>query len=168
MRAYTRQNAVTFDKKGNYSMRNNHEHPNKPSPCNCLNIRRASRAVTHFYDTLLQPSGLTISQLSLLKHLKQVEPITISQLADVMRIDRTTLNRNMKPLVDQNLITITPGQDPRTRQVAMTPKGTIITNNASKHWDKAQASIKNYLGEADLAILVKLLSKLEALVPYKG
>lgn len=164
---YTRLNAAIFHKKGDHLMKNHneHHHPKKPSPCNCLNIRRASRAVTHFYDRILQPSGLTISQLSLLKHLKQVEPITISELANVMRIDRTTLNRNMKPLVDHDLITITPGQDPRTRQVVMTPKGTATTNSASQLWDKAQTSVRDYLGETDLAVLVKLLSKLEALVP---
>lgn len=139
-------------------------HP-KPSPCNCLNIRRASRAVTHFYDKILEPSGLTISQLSLLRHLKQVEPVSISELANIMRIDRTTLNRNMKPLADSDLLMIYPGEDPRTRQVTMTEKGTAALTNAWQLWGKAQASVKEYLGEEDLALLVTLLSKLEALMP---
>jgi DNA-binding MarR family transcriptional regulator len=142
-----------------------HNYPKKPSLCNCLNIRRASRAVTQFYDKILKPSGLTISQLSLLKHLKEVEPVSISELANIMRIDRTTLNRNMKPLADNGLININPGQDPRTRQVVMTQKGTDITDKAWQLWNKAQASVEDYLGEEDLATLVKLLSKLEALVP---
>ena len=144
---------------------NEDSYPKQPSPCNCLNIRRASRAVTQFYDKILEPSGLTISQLSLLRHLQHVEPVSISELAKIMRIDRTTLNRNMKPLADSDFITINPGQDPRTRQVVLTEKGTATTNNAWQLWNKAQASFKEYLGEDDLGTLVKLLSKLEALVP---
>lgn len=140
-------------------------YPKKPSPCNCLNIRRASRAVTHFYDKILEPSGLTISQVSLLKHLKQVEPVSISELANIMRIDRTTLNRNMKPLAESGLLTIHPGKDPRTRQVMMTEKGTAITDSAWHLWNKAQSSFEEYLGEEDSATLIKLLSKLEALAP---
>lgn len=148
-------------------MKNTNEYNNikKLSPCNCLNIRRASRAVTHFYDKMLEPSGLTISQLSLLKHLKQVEPVSISELASIMRIDRTTLNRNMKPLTDSGFITIYPGEDPRTRQVAITKEGIVITDSAWQLWDKAQKSVKEYLGEEDLAVLNTLLSKLEALAP---
>jgi DNA-binding MarR family transcriptional regulator len=137
----------------------------KPSPCNCLNIRRASRAVTHFYDKILEPSGLTISQLSLLRNLKRVEPVSISDLAKVIRIDRTTLNRNMKPLMDSGFITIYPGQDPRTRQIAITEKGIAVLDSAWLLWGKAQESVKDYMGEDDLAVLVKLLSKLEALMP---
>jgi len=140
-------------------------YPKKSSPCNCLNIRRASRAVTHFYDKILEPSGLTISQLSLLRNLQHVEPVSISELAKIIRIDRTTLNRNMKPLLDSGLLTIYPGQDPRTRQVIMTERGRTVLASAWELWGKAQASVKEYLGEADLAVLVKLLSKLEALVP---
>jgi DNA-binding MarR family transcriptional regulator len=144
---------------------NDNNGPRQPSPCNCLNIRRASRAVTQFYDKILKPSGLTISQLSLLRHLQHVEPISISELAKIMRIDRTTLNRNMKPLADSGLITITPGQDPRTRQVVLTEHGTVTTDNAWQLWNTAQASFKEYLGEDDLGKLVTLLSKLEALMP---
>lgn len=144
---------------------NDDNDPKQPSPCNCLNIRRASRAVTQFYDKILEPSGLTISQLSLLRHLQHIEPVSISELAKIMRIDRTTLNRNMKPLADSDFITINSGQDSRTRQVVLTEKGTATTNNAWQLWKKAQASFREYLGEDDLGTLVKLLSKLESLVP---
>ncbi|WP_378956089.1 hypothetical protein [Pelosinus sp. sgz500959] len=43
-------------------------YPKTPSVCNCLNIRRASRAVTQLYDQELKSSGLTIAQLGLLRH----------------------------------------------------------------------------------------------------
>lgn len=140
-------------------------YPKRSSPCNCLNIRRASRAVTQFYDKILEPSGLKITQLSLLKHVEQFGPIPISGLAKVMRLDRTTLNRNMKPLLDAGHIIINPGEDPRTKQVELTATGKEATRKAWTLWGEAQSALAEYLGEQDLAVLVKLLAKLEALTP---
>ena len=140
-------------------------YPKRPSPCNCMNIRRASRAVTQFYDEILKPSGVSIVQMSLLRHIEAVEGVTVSKLAKMMRIDRTTLNRNMKPLLDAGFITIEPGVDSRTRQVALTDRGQETAAKAWELWGEAQASLKEYLGEEDLAKLTQLLSRLEALVP---
>jgi DNA-binding MarR family transcriptional regulator len=143
----------------------NETYPKPPSPCNCLNIRRASRAVTQFYDEVLKPSGLTIAQLGLLRHLENVEMTTIGELAKMMRIDRTTLNRNMKPLADAELITINSGEDSRTRQVMLTEAGKEAVIKAWALWGEAQISIKEYLGDEDLGKFIQLLAKIEALVP---
>jgi DNA-binding MarR family transcriptional regulator len=152
--------------KGNKNMKNIGEvYPKTPSHCNCMNVRRASRAATQFYDEVLKSSGLTIAQLSLLRHIEGEELPTISELANRMRIDRTTLNRNMKPLVDAGMIVINPGKDSRTRRVALTEVGREAMVKGWALWGEAQASIKEYLGEDDLAKLTQLLSKLEALVP---
>lgn len=139
--------------------------PKIPSPCLCLNIRRASRAVTEYYEQILAPSGIKIAQYSLLRHLKEVEPATISTLANIMRIDRTTLNRNMKPLSDAGLIAINPGKDPRSRQITLTKNGQEVLEKATLLWDEAQAALKEYLGDGEVKQFNKLVAKLEALVP---
>jgi hypothetical protein len=36
--------------------------PKQPSMCHCTNMRRASRAITQFYDELLEPSGLKVNR----------------------------------------------------------------------------------------------------------
>ncbi|QJW48731.1 winged helix-turn-helix transcriptional regulator [bacterium BFN5] len=133
--------------------------------CNCLNVRRASRSVTQFYDRVLEPSGLKVTQFSLLKHVEQLGPIAISELAKEVRIDRTTLNRNMKPLEDAGLIVISPGRDSRIKEVALSDAGKRAVAEGWALWEEAQCDIKEYLGEKDLATLVELLSKLEALTP---
>ena len=140
-------------------------YPKKPSLCNCMNVRRASRAVTQFYDEALKPSGLTIAQLGLLRHLEQMETKTINELAQIMRIDRTTLNRNMKPLLAAGLIDSKPGRDSRTRNIILTEAGKHAVVNAWTLWEEAQKSLKGYLGDENLTKLTQLLSKLEALVP---
>ena len=140
-------------------------YPKTPSICNCMNVRRAARAVTQFYDDILKPSGLTINQLGLLRNLENLDTATIGKLASLLRIDRTTLNRNLKPLVEVGFITINPGQDSRTRQIELTQAGRDSAAKAWKLWGEAQESLKEYLGEDDLRKLIHLLSKLEALKP---
>ena len=140
-------------------------YPKAPSPCLCLNIRRASRAVTEFYEKILEPSKLKVTQYSLLRHLEQVEPVPITELAKIMRIDRTTLSRNVKPLTEAGLIEVNSGQDPRSREVTLTKAGKLALRNATTLWDQAQNSLHEYLGEYDSRQFNHLISKLEALVP---
>ncbi|URN84259.1 MarR family winged helix-turn-helix transcriptional regulator [Acetobacterium wieringae] len=70
----------------------------KSSVCSCLNMRRASLAMTEIYDHYLEPCHLSISQFSILKHIDGMEPVSVSELAAAIRLDRTTLVRNLKPL----------------------------------------------------------------------
>ena len=140
-------------------------YPKQPSICNCMNVRRASRAVTHFYDEQLKPCGITIAQLSMLLRLKEAEALTISQLAQSMRIDRTTLNRNMKPLLENSLIILQQGKDSRTKLVSLTTQGRQTAEDGWSCWEKAQELLLTYLGKEDTAKLTALLNKLEALAP---
>ena len=140
-------------------------HPKPPSPCYCLNLRRASRAVTQLYDDILKPSGLTVAQFGLLGNLEVAEQATINVFAKILRVDRTTLKRNMKPLIEAGFIELNPGQDSRTRQITLTQEGKDAVASGRALWREAQGTMKEYLGKEDLATLKRLLSKIEALVP---
>lgn len=61
-------------------------------------------------------------------------------------MDRTTLTRNLKPLERQGLIEIKPGQDQRTRVVALTAEGCEALAKAIPLWEQAQARIVEGLG----------------------
>jgi DNA-binding MarR family transcriptional regulator len=88
----------------------------------------------------------------------------MSVLAKIMRIDRTTLNRNIKPLMKAGLIAVNHGEDSRSRQVVLTEVGKAALVDAWELWNEAQASLEDYLGVAALDGFEKLLSKLEALI----
>ncbi|WP_243450417.1 MarR family winged helix-turn-helix transcriptional regulator [Desulfosporosinus sp. Sb-LF] len=128
-----------------------------------MNIRRASQAVTHFYEKVLEPSGLKITQYSLLRNLEPIEPVSMSVLAKIMRIDRTTLNRNMKPLLNAGLIKVNSGKDSRSRQVMLTEAGKVALSNAWALWAEAQTLMEEYLGVTELEGFEKLLTKLEGM-----
>ena len=84
------------------------------STCICNNLRRAARLVTNYYDKLLEPFGLRMSQATVLVVLYLAGVQTINEMAEKLELDRTTLTRNLKPLAHQGLLTIAPGSDQRT------------------------------------------------------
>jgi DNA-binding MarR family transcriptional regulator len=114
--------------------------------CVCFNLRKAARAVTQLYDAHLRPSGLRATQLSLLVVLAAAGAITMTELADRLVMDRTTLTRNLKPLARDGLIRSAAGQDRRTRRLSLTAKGRAALTTALPLWDQAQRTMLARLG----------------------
>ncbi len=52
--------------------------------CACTVIRRAAREVTHLYDDALAPTGLRITQYSLLANLDRHGAIAMTDLANAL------------------------------------------------------------------------------------
>jgi DNA-binding MarR family transcriptional regulator len=127
------------------------------------NIRRTDRVVTQFYDEILAPSGLSAPQFGLLAILAQVAPITIHRLAEHMDIDRTTLTRNLKLLIKQNLVQSLEGEDRRMRRMLLTQEGEQALRRAWPLWQEAQARIECGLGRERFDALLTELSAVRAL-----
>lgn len=144
---------------------NRKTYPKNPLVCNCANVRRAARAITLFYDEVLAPSGLSATQMHQLKQIMRFGPINMSDLAKVMKLDRTTLARNLKPLIAAGFIQVAVGRDSRTRQVSITEHGLRALEAADPLWTNAQEQLQEYMGGEDLQTLIRLLSRIEALVP---
>jgi DNA-binding MarR family transcriptional regulator len=70
---------------------------------------------------------------------------TIGQLADILGLDRTTLNRNLKPLEGKGLIRSGSGKDPRTRTLQLTKEGTKLLQSALPLWLDAQSGVMEVL-----------------------
>jgi DNA-binding MarR family transcriptional regulator len=109
--------------------------------CACKNLRRSARAVTRLYDEALRPSGLRITQFTLLVAVAIGEAVPITRLADALSLDRTTLGRDLKPLTDRGLVEIRAGDDRRTRVVRLTGQGRDALGRAYPLWQSAQARI---------------------------
>jgi DNA-binding MarR family transcriptional regulator len=131
--------------------------------CSCVAIRRTSRALTHFYDQMLEPSGIKVTQLSLLRAVRRLEAPNISALADELQLDRTTLGRNLAVIERNGLVAVAAGDDLRERAVTLTAAGEHALAVAAPLWDAAQARIAERLGAERLAQFNDLLSELEGL-----
>jgi DNA-binding MarR family transcriptional regulator len=109
--------------------------------CACRNLRRTARAVTQLYDEILRPSGLRITQFTLLVAVAIGEPVPITRLAAALDLDRTTLARDLKPLTERGLVQIAVGEDRRQRVVRLTRQGRQAIARAYPLWQQAQARI---------------------------
>jgi len=132
--------------------------------CACFNLRKAARAITHLYDEMLRPTGLRTTQFTLLVATKMLEPITVTRLAKIGVMDRTTLTRNLRPLEKQGLIQITLGKDQRTRVVTLTPEGQKALARALPLWRKAQTRVIKELGQERWNSLKAYLAEVVSLV----
>jgi DNA-binding MarR family transcriptional regulator len=114
--------------------------------CACFNLRKATRAVTQYYDQVLEPSGLRITQFSLLAVIRLLGTASITHLAEAAVMDRTTLARNLDVLAREKLIRIRPGSDGRVREVSLTRAARLKLNAAFPLWERAQAQMAERLG----------------------
>jgi len=114
--------------------------------CTCGNLRKAARVVTQRYEAALQPTGLKATQFTLLATLANRGDLPLTHLAEVLGMDRTTLTRNLKPLVGKGLVSVENAQDQRVRQIKLTAKGSKAFKNALPHWEAVQSKIVSGLG----------------------
>ena len=132
-----------------------------PSACTCFRLRSLTRRVTQLYDRALAPSGLTVTQYSVLAHaLRQGAAPTLSELAQLLYTDRTTLTRNVKPLADACLVKVGDGADARSKAVLVTAKGRGALRAARPLWKEAQARLRAQAGDRRLAALHGLIEEL--------
>ncbi len=136
--------------------------------CVCGRLRRAARALTQLYDDTMAPSGLRITQFSLLRTLGREGPMRITDLAGVALLDRTALSRNLEPLVAQGFVRIAPGKDARTREVSLTVAGKAALDRALPYWRDAQRVVARKMGQPHIDALVGLLDSVESLHPALG
>jgi DNA-binding MarR family transcriptional regulator len=117
-----------------------------PADCVCFRLRRAARAASRAYDELLAPSGIRVTQFSLLSVLNSLGPLTVTELAEVAVMERTTLTRNLRVLERQNLVARKPGQDRRQRVISLSKHGRATLKAATPLWREAQKRMVAGLG----------------------
>ena len=131
--------------------------------CVCAALRRADRVITQTYDEILAPSGLHITQFTLLAGLAQAAPISINRFAELMGMDRTTLTRNLGPLSKQGWARVEVGEDHRMRVVTLTQEGKRVLAQALPLWQQAQSQVLDRLGPQHVEALLAELSTAAAL-----
>jgi DNA-binding MarR family transcriptional regulator len=141
----------------------------KPQGCTNLKLRQLMRRVAQHYDAEVGKTGLRGTQYSLLSYVCRLGPIRPGDLARTMKVDASTLTRNLRPLVDAGLLAIGPGPDARSRLVSVTPEGREKRQEAQRRWRVAQEGINDRLGARRVVALHALLDEcLELLEPVQG
>jgi len=129
----------------------------KPRGCTNLKLRQLDRVVTRHYDAYVAATGLKNTQYSLLSHVVLLGPIRPSDLAQRMRLDASTLTRNLQPLIAQGWLRQGPGENARSRLVEATEAGCAKRVEAQRAWKQAQVALNVRLGSERVAALHALL-----------
>jgi len=137
---------------------------NVAQACLCLHVQRAARALARHFDDVFRPVGITGGQYSLLMSLNRPAP-TITETADFLAMDRTTLTAALKPLERRKLVAVKVDQeDRRSRRLELTPTGRAVLAKAYPLWCEAHGAIEERVApsgagpmRSELGRLVKLL-----------
>jgi len=116
------------------------------SPCVCSTLRMVSRAVTQLYDDILRPSGLRVTQFSILAAIARRGEANLRQLEAALAIDQTTLTRSLNLLERDRMIERVPHPDGRIKAMRLTRKGGRMLDGARPLWAQAQDKVLGDMG----------------------
>lgn len=132
--------------------------PDPTAACNSLALRKAARYLGATYDKALAPVGLRATQFSILQKLSAHGETTITSLADMIAMDRTTMASNLKPLARDGLVTVeSSAADRRARVVTITEDGLSRLKTATPLWRDVQSQFEERFGAQEAARLRALL-----------
>lgn len=130
-------------------------------PCLCGRLRRASRTLTRLYDDALEPSGLTVTQFSILRTLSRLERPALSELAEETSHEKSGLWRTLQPMIRHGWVATE--ADGRAQRLILTDQGMMALVRAMPMWREAQGRVDRVLGPRGRA-LIDLLADVEARV----
>jgi DNA-binding MarR family transcriptional regulator len=128
-----------------------------------------SRAVTQLYDDGLRPSGLRVTQFSVLAAIARMGEANLKQLENTLAIDQTTLTRSLNLLERDGVIERASHPDGRVKAMRLTPKGRRALEVARPLWAETQAKVLRELGPNVWADAQRRLARLlDAAVKRRG
>jgi DNA-binding MarR family transcriptional regulator len=97
------------------------------------------------------------------------ESASVNAVARTMRMDRTTVSRNLQPLVRDGLLTLSAGKDKRSRLLTLTERGTTVLSETVPLWESVQDQVTDLIGSTHrIEIefnLTDMIKRLDAIVP---
>ena len=85
-----------------------------------------------------------------------------ARLASALDLEKSTLSRNLRPLIDKGWVLQGPGADGRSRCITITPDGAAKHAEARRHWKRAQQALNARLGGARVVHLHAMMDSVQA------
>ncbi|MCP3712353.1 MarR family winged helix-turn-helix transcriptional regulator [Paraburkholderia sp. CNPSo 3274] len=129
--------------------------------CLLTRTRQIARVLTALYDEALRPLSINASQLSLLVLVAEFGPLSRAALGRKNHHDRTTLTRNLQPLIAHGWVSDgQPGGDGRSRALSVTQAGGALLHTAGPAWTSAQQRAASVLGLEGASALMNIAADL--------
>lgn len=134
--------------------------PHMQSACYCSHLRAAVRRTTAVYDHALAPVGVNIAQFGLMRRVDRAGAVSLTELARISELDRSTVGRNVRVLERLGLVRQAKGDDLREASVRLTAAGEAALQQALPLWEAAQAHVEMALGDDGVRTLMTLAQSL--------
>jgi DNA-binding MarR family transcriptional regulator len=115
--------------------------------CLAGHVRVLSRVVTGIYDDALRPHKVRVSQMNVLVAVAAMGPVRAADVCRRLRLDKSTLSRDLDRLLDRGWVRATPGVG-RSQVLEATPAGRAVIRKVLPAWEEAQARVRGVLGAA--------------------
>ena len=115
--------------------------------CACFRMRAAARRLTRDYDEALRPIGLKVTQFTAMAVIKGYKPKSVTEMAEFLAMERTSLVRTLSLMEDKGWIRLRPEGYRREREITLTEKGEKLLESAIPYWEKAQDNFETRMGE---------------------
>jgi DNA-binding MarR family transcriptional regulator len=130
------------------------------SRCIAGRMRLVNRVITGLYDNAFRPLGVKTSQFNILVVAGRLGLARPADVCATLRLDASTLSRNVERMRLQGWLEIVASEDARTQSFRLTTEGKRLLERAAPAWKKAQQEAEQLLGEDGMALLGKLAERL--------
>lgn len=131
--------------------------------CLVLNTRMAARAVTRRADRKLRPFGVTAAQFTILVSLRSRPDRSVTELANGIAMERTTLSRNLDLLTRKGVVAARHAEHGNGRLCALTDAGRVLVEAMAPVWREGQAELRETLNNPDFPTVIAALRHLATL-----
>ena len=130
--------------------------------CIADKLRLLNRIITNLYDEALRPTGMTTSQMNILMVVAKYGEATPLQIGDWLRMEKSTLSRNVRRLQQNGWLAIQPSNKGRTHTLKLTAKGNGALQKGLPLWESAQKEAEAILGNKGIQEIVRIASKVRS------
>lgn len=131
--------------------------------CHCQKMTCSARNVAAFYNEVLKESGITLRQYFLLFTVGAHPGCSVRELGEYTDLDRSTLSRSLKPLIDRAYLCDRREEGARDRKLFLTQEGEKVSSLAGDLWKEAQRKYEEKLGKDNVRELERILALMQDL-----
>ena len=128
--------------------------------CLASRTRLLGRVVTSIYDDALRNVGLTSPQMTILVALEHTQGVQPGTLCEALKLDKSTLSRNVDRMERNGWVTKLQGADARSHTLKLTEPGRKKFAEAVPYWRMAQAAAEEVLGKGGMDTLMRVSKRI--------
>jgi DNA-binding MarR family transcriptional regulator len=125
--------------------------------CIAGKVGRISRLTSNIFRKHLAKHDITESQLSILFITSKVKEITQKQISEFYYLEKSTVSRNLKRLVDKGYL-----DQKQLPRIVITTAGLDFVTEVIPSWESAMKEIKKELGDSGIEAIDEVIAKLKS------